>query len=542
MTSESGVFLRRSSGVVRAMSARDAAFYGYLVIAGLYGVTFYFMSGPAIFPGANVYIAMLILVALFAIRWIAYGGLISAMPRSGGDYVFSSRLVSGLVGFVITNAGMVWWQVFWDYLAGNTIALVIIPGMFDFVGHATNNPSLVADGVAIANPWVGAAISIVLLWLACFVMLRGMRAYVILQNYFIMTFGILALVIIAVSFLVVPQSTFISNFNSYQNIFGANPDWYHTIISQAKSLGFNPDAGFNWYDTIGLAMLYYGLWTAVSFGMELVGEIKGVNSLKIAWATQYGAIILEFVTFVIGIAWATDYMGSEFVKSLGYLSTFAPTAIPNFNFRGAYALFTVVTMNVPIGLIIGLGFAGAMAQSLFNGFLGASRIVLAQSFDRIYPGWFGHVNKRGAPDNIVILMTILSCIAAVVLTDYPNLVGVLQLALMAQFIGFAGSLVGAAIFPWKAKALYEQSPISKYKFAGMPLITITALVGLAMDVIAILFYFTNPNYGIWPGTSMALGFAAMLYIVPFVYYILIKQYRRSQGIKIELAFKEIPPA
>jgi len=139
-------------------------------------------------------------------------------------------------------------------------------------------------------------------------------------------------------------------------------------------------------------------------------------------------------------------------------------------------------------------------------------------------------------------MTILSSIAAVVLTDYPNLVGVLQLALMAQFIGFAGSLVGAAIFPWKAKALYEQSPISKYKLAGMPVITITALAGLAMDVAAIAFYFTNPNYGIWPGTSMALGFAAMLYIVPFVYYILIKQYRRNQGIKIELAFKEVPPA
>jgi amino acid transporter len=396
------VFLRRSSGVIRTMSPRDAAFYGYLVIAGFYGVTFYFMSGPAIFPGANIYLAMLILLGLFAVRWVTYSGLISAMPRSGGDYVFSSRLVSGLVGFVATNAGMVWWQVFWDYLAGNTIALVIIPQMLDFVGHSTNNPSLVNTGLALANPWVGAAISIILLWIALGVMLTGLRAYVVFQNFFIMVFGAIALVLVAGMFLTVPQSTFITNFNSYQNIFGSNPDWYHTIITKAKDLGFNPDAGFSWYDTIGLAALYYGLWTAVSFGMELVGEIKGVQSFKTAWVTQYGAILLEFVTFAVGIAWATDYMGPEFIRSLGYLATFAPGAVPGFDFRGSYALFTVVTLNVPIGIIIGLAFAGAMANSLFNGFLGASRIVLAQSFDRIYPGWFGHVNKRGAPDNIFI--------------------------------------------------------------------------------------------------------------------------------------------
>ena len=160
------VFLRRSSGVIRTLSPKDAAFYGYLVLAGFYGITFYMLSGAAIFPGANIYIAMVILLVLLAIRWVTYSGLISAMPRSGGDYVFSSRLVSGLVGFVITNAGMIWWQVFWDYLAGNSIALVIIPGMLNFIGNATGNQSLIDYGLALANPWVGCVISIILLWIA----------------------------------------------------------------------------------------------------------------------------------------------------------------------------------------------------------------------------------------------------------------------------------------------------------------------------------------------------------------------------------------
>jgi amino acid transporter len=539
---EKGVFLRTASGVIRSMSPKDAIFYGYLVIAGFYGLSFYMLSGSGMFPGANVYLACLILLILFAIRWVTYAGLISAMPRSGGDYVFSSRLLCGIVGFVITNAGMIWWQVFWDYLAGNTIASTILPPMFEFVGHSLNNPSLIDIGMQLSNPWVACIISIILLWVALLVMLRGLRAYVLFQNYFIMLFGFIALALVPILFIVVPKETFIANFNAYQNIFTYNPDWYHTIIDKAKELGFNPNPGFSWYDTIGLAALYYGLWTAVSFAMELIGEIKGVESFKTAYKVLFGAIFLEFVTFVIGIGWAMDYMGPEFLKSLGYLATFYPGAIPGFEFRGAYTLFTTITLNVPIGIIIGFAFTGAMANSLFNGFLGASRLLLAQSFDRILPAWVGHVNKRGAPDYILTFLTILSSIAAVILTGYPGLAGMMQLALMCQFIGFAGSILGGIIFPWRAKALYEASPISKYKLGNIPLITVCGIIGLGMDIWALALYFTNPNYGIWPGNPLALTFTALLYIVPAIWYVVIKYYRRRQGIDITLAFKEVPPA
>ena len=113
---------------------------------------------------------------------------------------------------------------------------------------------------------------------------------------------------------------------------------------------------------------------------------------------------------------------------------------------------------------------------------------------------------------------------------------------MCQFIGFAGSVLGGIIFPWKAKNLYESSPASKYKIAGLPAITICGIVGLGTDIWAIWLYFTNPGYGIWPGSTMALSFGALLYIVPLVWYFINKQRRASQGINIELAFKEVPPA
>jgi len=535
------VFLRRASGVIRTLSPIDAVFYAYLVAGGIFGISFYFFFGMAVFPGANVYIALIILLVLFAFRWVTYSGLISAMPRSGGDYVFSSRLVSGLAGFVVVNAGSVWWQVFWDYISGNAIALAILPAMLDFLGHATGNQSLIQLGISIATPWVGAAIAIILLWAACGVMLTGLRAYVIIQNYFIMVFGVLTIAIIAAMFLVIPQSNFPANFNTYVNLFESNPDWYQSVIAKAKELGFSPNVGFSWGDTLGLAALYYGLWTAVSFSMALVGEIKGAQSFRTAYVMQYGAIVLVFITYAVMFGMAYDYMGLEFVRSLGFLVV-SGQAPPGFVFMGAYSMFAAVSMNPLIAVIIGLGFAGSMTNGLFNGFLGASRQLLAMSFDRLLPSSFGHVNNRGAPDRTLILLTVLGSIAAVILTGYPALGGLLQLALMCQLIAFTFSILGGLVFPWRAKKLYESSPVSKYKIAGFPATTVCGIIALGTDLWAMWMYFTNPGYGIWPGTTMALAFAALLYIVPFVWYFVNKQRRASEGINIEFAFKEVPPA
>lgn len=538
---EKGIFLRKTSGVIRTMSHWDAMFYGYLVITGLYVLTFYFLSGSGMFPGANVYVACLILLAVFFIRWIPYAGLISSMPRSGGDYVYQSRLLNGLVGFVFTNAGMVWWQVFWDYLAGNTIAIAVLPQIFNFIGVATNNQGLVNLGLTLADPWVACVISIILLWVCLFIMLRGLRPYVILQ-YFLMIFTFICLIAMVVLYVSTPTSTFITNFNNYQNIFSFNENWYQTVITTAQGYGFNPNPGFSWVDTLGLVALYYGLWTAVSFAMELVGEVKGVESYKTAYIVQFGAILLMAITTIIGIAWARDYMGVEFTNSIGYLATFYPGAIPGFEFRGVYQLFACISLNIPISILIALGIIAGAVNSLFNGFLGASRLLLAQSFDRLWPEWMGHVNKRGAPDYALILLTCLSTGIAVLLTGFPSLLGMLQTALMCQFIGFAVSLIGAMVFPWVAPKIYEASPISKYKIGRVPIITITAVVSVAFDIWVIWLYFTNPNYGIWPASTLALIFTVAMYVLPTLWYFIMKYYRRRQGIDIELAFKEVPPA
>jgi amino acid transporter len=58
-------------------------------------LAFGFVNGLAIAPAGNMWLA-LILVGIFCTA-LAYveASLISAMPRSGGDYIFQSRILGG---------------------------------------------------------------------------------------------------------------------------------------------------------------------------------------------------------------------------------------------------------------------------------------------------------------------------------------------------------------------------------------------------------------------------------------------------------------
>src|SRR5208337_4118136 len=115
-----------------------------------------------------------------------------------------------------------------------------------------------------------------------------------------------------------------------------NPNWYAYIISTATSLGFNPNPSFSLYDTLGFAAVLYGAFLWCMWSVELLGEVKGADKLRNTWMMLSGATLAQFLILIVGMAWAVDYMGPGFIRSLGYLTLFQPTAVPTFSFRGVY--------------------------------------------------------------------------------------------------------------------------------------------------------------------------------------------------------------
>ena len=102
---EQQLFVRNATRLVRELSAFDAFNLVFSAVLIPVGISQTLGFAPAAFPGSNVMVAyILAAIVMFFFGWV-YLSLTVAMPRSGGDYVWVSRMLHPSIGFV-TNVFM----------------------------------------------------------------------------------------------------------------------------------------------------------------------------------------------------------------------------------------------------------------------------------------------------------------------------------------------------------------------------------------------------------------------------------------------------
>jgi amino acid transporter len=171
-------------------------------------------------------------------------------------------------------------------------------------------------------------------------------------------------------------------------------------------------------------------------------------------------------------------------------------------------------------------------------FMLITRMIFAWSFDRVFPEKMSEVNERTRSPIWAVIFTIIVSEAFLIVMTYTTYLSGLAAAIglfIANFVTF----LAAAVLPYKGKKMYEASPISKYKIAGIPLITVLGVGGMIFALCLTIPMLLDSRY--LANSPLSLSILAGSIVLGFVIYYASKAFRKTRGIDLSLAFTEIPP-
>jgi len=533
------VFSRKASGLSRVMSPWSAYMYNFLTMGVIFPWTF--VWAPAAFPGVSVWQACLYAI-LFELPFaLAFCWLATAMPRSGGDYVFQSRIFGGAFGFPIVMSGFVIWILQWVALAGWLQANLGLAPLFMGLGYYYKNSGLIDAAVWCQSAPGVVTISIVGAFLVALLLVTGFKNYVRLQYFMFAGTGIL-IAIMLIQFLRTSPEQFAQHMNSFSNFVDGRTDYYNWIQKDVADTGVNLLPKFAFGATL-LAIPY--IWTSLqwaSYSVEQGGEIKGARVFKNQVLIIVGSMISVGIALAL-IAWAEERaVGTSFFNAVSHSWLGASASGDGIGsilpFPGMFAI--VINANPIIVVLTAVSFLLASIQITCNCYIGMTRVMVGMSLDRTLPAFVSKISPRFRSPAVAHWLYFGFSVPVIIGYSYWGQWAALTLGVtFACGYVFILSTLSAALMPFRAKALYEASPGAKYTVGGFPLVSVFGFIGFAFGVLATVLFLTRPEYGL-KGTVPYIIVAGVL-LVCVVWYWISRSYNKSKGIDVNYAFLEVPP-
>ncbi len=526
-TSAGDLFQRRATGLLRGWSVRDAFIYSAfsinLITLGLY----IFSSAPFLPKGSLIW--AIILSGLYLVfQAITYASLIAVMPRAGGDYVWTSRVLGGLPGFVLAVTG--WWFILWHWVPiyANILNIEV------FVPLAT---ILKLNGVAgfFSNHTGLFVSSMIVAFLASLYISLGMRAYARIQK-FCFYGGLVGLVVMILLLLFHSHADFISAFNSQaKELYGASGNAYQKTVSAGKVPGASP-GGSAFAPTLLLIpmVVFFNLWS--NWGATLYGEVRGASDFRKNIYAMGGALIATTVAAVILLLLFAKTFGWGFYYASNSAYWGGKGPISSWPYPGMLAAFffnNPVLQFILIALL-SLWFFGWVGTV----FLSSTRVVFATAFDRMLPEAVAKTSRNGVPYVALMLMLIPSIPISYFYAFGKSFATYTLDATLVISITFLGSAIAAAVLPWRKPQIYNASPIAGYRIFGIPLITVAASAFAIFLLFCLYEWIIRPVYAV--NATSSIVYMLILYGIALALYIGFRILRRSQGMDLKMVYDEIP--
>ncbi len=540
-TETGSLFVRQSSGLVRAFSTFDGFCYAIYADSIIAAAALTYAVGFS-FNRANIPLGIVIVCLAFMPAFAVYAMMTNIMPRAGGDYVWQSRILGGFWGYLLVFGPLMIGPMF--YMASN-----VLPG-----ATLATAPLFISLGELIGMHWPVRFASWLVttngqfafyLFYICFgfvVVALGMRFYARFQrwSFYIGCAGLLSWFVIL---LLTSHTEFVSSFNRFMNdtLHYGNGQAYQKIIASATKDGYHPVAlgDTSWKDTILIGPVLAYTFLFVAWTGNLAGEITGVGNFKRSLRMYLGANVFAMVVCALFMWLLIDRISNQFFTSANYVTIAQGNGdVP---VTPLYSIFIMSMVKWPIlWLWIMITFSAWFWIWPTNNYVGSTRFMFAMSFDRMLPSFLARVVVRTATPIYALGVAFVGMVIFGYLYWYTSFSKLtLDLPLFAA-IAFGGTTLAATLMPFlrSSRRIYEASPLAKYTVGPVPLITVLGALSVAYFTFMIYLYATDARYGV--NSRTGLWFALGLFAGAIVFYVGFKLFRRREGINVERTYHEIP--
>jgi basic amino acid/polyamine antiporter, APA family len=543
MAEQTSMYVRKSSGLVREASVIDAIIFNAVFSAPVgatlaFGI-FYTLGA---FPGADIVTALLIAFVVNIPVCIMMSMMASAMPRTGGDYVWISRIlhpsvavVSNFAAAVSALIGAAFWARSFAVLAfGPTLAVL---------GAVTNNSGLIKFGNTVSGSdatgqWWTFGLGTVLVIILAFAMSAGTKTSFRVQNvcWIIASVGtFLAFGALAIG----SRSDFTANFNAFANPFTHSANSYQAMQDAAAKAGFAFTGNHPFSSTLPVVAIIMTFMMWNWWSVYIAGELKSAGNLRRQVSIMIGALVWDSLFMIIGVLLLYRSAGEQFIASINYLTTTATGyTLPVQPFYNLMA--SISANNALFASLIAISFLFWNLPAMFPNTFMPVRTIFAWSFDRILPARLSEVSERThAPIPAIIVASVIVfgiLTWSVLSTSFFTL---LSMGVLAGVITIIAVAIAAIVFPIRRPELFQNSP-AKLSILGIPVLSVAAVLSIAVMVGLAYIVLSYPQLGIaapWQGFL----FMGSLIVLGLLIYFIARAVQASKGINLDLIYSELPP-
>jgi amino acid transporter len=544
--SQGKMFLRNATGLVREVSLLDAFIMNTFGMNIAVGAVFLFLQAPAYFPQGNMLVAVIIgtLLMAFTLLWV-YSTFAAAMPRSGGDYVYVSRTLHPFLGWLLGWSQGMWLIFFWIGFNAWFALTFAVPVALSTIGAATgqtgwidvsNNLLASFPVLGITTQWWVLIIGLLInIGFAVLLILGGQSFWRWQKVFFLFAGGSIVLAFLLLLFDG-------GNIQNAWNSFALQHKglMFNQVIPTAVKNGYVLPGGFSLSDTLLMLPWVFFVVGYAQGSAQIGGEVK--RAVRNQYLAMVGGVLLNGALLALLVIVFSQAVGVNWIGSVGYLANNNASLLnlpgnlsPSFNF-----IVSLLTGNVLVPLIIGIGFIFWALMGTPLSELQATRYMLAWAVDRMIPAPLGDVSERfHSPVKAIIFCTMTGTLALIALVTVPqaSLLG----ALLAQIAAFILVSIAGIAFPYRLRHVWEAG--GGHKILGIPSVLLAGIGGvIVLGALMLMFIFNstiNSTFGVT--ARLSLSFMIGVVVVGVAWYAGAYILNRSQGVDLGLTYREIPP-